>query len=76
MVKMDESLGWKAVVLGYVLPFIVLIVSIIIFLSLMKNEGFAALLSIFMLIPYYTGLYLLRNKLSKEFRFRIQEPTE
>lgn len=76
MVKMEESLGRKAVVLGYVLPFIVLLLSVIIFLSLMKNEGLAALLSIFMLVPYYAGLYLFRDKLSKEFRFRIQGSSE
>jgi sigma-E factor negative regulatory protein RseC len=76
MVKMEESLGRKAVVLGYVFPFIVLLSSIIIFLSLIKSEGLAALLSIFMLVPYYAGLYLFRNKLSKKFRFRIQETLE
>lgn len=72
MVSMEESLGKKAVILGYVLPLIVLLGSIVLFLSLLKNEGVAALISIFMLAPYYLGLYFFRKKLHKEFSFRIQ----
>ena len=72
MVRMDESLGKKAVLLGYVLPMVVLVASIIIFLSLFNHEGVAALLSILMLAPYYLGLYLFRKHLRKEFRFRIE----
>jgi sigma-E factor negative regulatory protein RseC len=72
MVKMEESLGRKAVLLGYILPLVILLGSIIIFLSLLKHEGLSALLSILMLVPYYLVLYLSRKRLQKEFRFRIQ----
>ncbi|MBP6871744.1 MAG: SoxR reducing system RseC family protein [Bacteroidales bacterium] len=71
MVRMDESLGRKAVWMGYGLPFIILMSSIVIFLSVLNNEGLAALLSIAMLAPYYLVLYLMRGRLHKEFRFRI-----
>lgn len=73
MVKMEESLGRKAVLLGYIMPFVILLGSIIIFLSLLKNEGIAAIISILMLVPYYSALYFFRKKISKEFRFRIEE---
>jgi sigma-E factor negative regulatory protein RseC len=72
MVSMEESLGRKAVLLGYVLPLLVLLISIIVFLSLLKHEGLAALLSILMLVPYYMVLFFFRKRLQKEFRFRIQ----
>lgn len=72
MVRMEESLGHKAVLMGYVLPLIVLVGSIVLFLSLFKHEGLAALLSLLMLVPYYFTLYLFRKKLRKEFRFRIE----
>ena len=72
MVKMEESLGQKAVIMGYGLPFVVLLVSIIVFLSVLDHEGLAALLSILMLVPYYLVLYLFRKRLRKEFRFRIE----
>jgi sigma-E factor negative regulatory protein RseC len=71
MVTMEESLGTKAVILGYVIPLIVLVGAIIFFLSVLNHEGLAALLSILMLAPYYLILYLLRDRLKKEFRFRI-----
>jgi sigma-E factor negative regulatory protein RseC len=72
MVRMDESLGRKAVILGYGLPMVVLFASVIIFLSLFDHEGIAALCSILMLVPYYLVLYLFRQRLHKEFRFRIE----
>jgi sigma-E factor negative regulatory protein RseC len=72
MVRMEESLGRKAVLIGYVLPLAVLLISIIVFLLLLKHQGLAALLSILMLVPYYFVLYLFRKRLRKEFIFRIQ----
>lgn len=72
MVRMEESLGRKAVLLGYGLPLVVLIVSVVVFLSIFNHEGLAALLSILMLVPYYFTLYLFRKRLQKEFRFRIE----
>jgi len=72
MVRMEESLGQKAVLMGYGLPLVVLVGSIILFLSLLNHEGLAALLSILMLVPYYLILYLFRKRLQKEFRFRIE----
>jgi sigma-E factor negative regulatory protein RseC len=72
MIRMDESLGRKAVFLGYGLPVVVLVTSIIIFLSLLNHEGLAALLSLLMLVPYYLVLYFFRKRLHKEFRFRIE----
>jgi sigma-E factor negative regulatory protein RseC len=71
MVTMEESMGRKAVVLGYVLPLFVLVASVFIFLTFIKNEGLAALLAMAMLVPYYGILYLFRNRLRKEFSFRI-----
>ena len=73
MVKMEQSLGLQAVFLGYLLPLMVLIVSVILFLFILDNEGLAALLSILMLVPYYLALYLFRNRLRKKFRFRIEQ---
>jgi len=72
IVRMEESLGHKAVLMGYVIPLVVLVGSVILFLSIFKHEGLAALLSLVMLVPYYFTLYLFRNKLRKEFRFRIE----
>ncbi len=72
MVKMEQSAGHKAVFLGYIMPLIVLIVSIIVFIILLKNEGLAAVLSLMMLAGYYLVLFIFRDKLKKNFIFSIE----
>jgi sigma-E factor negative regulatory protein RseC len=70
-VAMQRSLGGKAVFLGYLLPFLLLIGVLILVLSLTGNEGVAGLSAIAVLIPYYFALYLLRDRLKRTFSFRI-----
>ena len=72
VVAMHKSLGGKAVFLGYILPFLLLIGVLIVVLSLSGDEGLAGLSAIGILIPYYLVLYLLRDKLRRTFSFRIQ----
>jgi len=72
-VVMRESMGKKAVFLGYLLPFIVLTVSLIIFNLTGINEGISGLLSIGMLVPYYLGLYILKDKIKRVFNFNIEK---
>lgn len=72
VVAMRKSLGGKAVFLGYLLPFLLLITVLIVVLTLSGNEGVAGLSAIGILIPYYTALYLLRDRLKKTFSFRIE----
>jgi sigma-E factor negative regulatory protein RseC len=71
MVRMQQSLGLKAVFLGYFAPLLVLVGSVVLFLNVLKNEGLAALISILMLAPYYGILYLFRSRLRKKFSFTI-----
>jgi sigma-E factor negative regulatory protein RseC len=72
VVAMHKSLGGKAVFLGYILPFLLLIGVLIVVLSLSGDEGLAGLSAIGILIPYYLVLYLMRDKLRRTFSFRIQ----
>ncbi|KAF0199109.1 MAG: positive regulator of sigma(E) RseC/MucC [Bacteroidetes bacterium] len=70
-VRMDAGNGNLAVVFGYLLPFLILIVTLVI-LSVFLPEGWAGLFAIIILIPYYSGLYLFRDSLKKRFRFTIE----
>jgi sigma-E factor negative regulatory protein RseC len=70
-VRMKQSLGRKALILGYIIPLIILVVAIIVFTLVLNNEGLAALLSILLLVPYYTVLYFLRDKLKQQFSFSL-----
>ncbi len=70
-VRMEKSLGSKAVFLGYFLPFLLVMATLILVVSITSMEGLAGLLSLLILAPYYLALYLLKDKLSKQFTFRI-----
>lgn len=69
-VQMIESSGWIAVLLGYVLPFILLIATLII-VNYYLGEVLAAALSLGVLVPYYLLLYAFRNKMRKYFKFTL-----
>lgn len=71
-VLLKQSLGFKALFLAYILPFIVVITALFIFSSFV-NEGIAGILALLSLIPYYTILYFFKNKISKQFNFDIEK---
>ena len=70
---MKRSLGMKAVFLGYILPFLIVLISLIIFSLIIDNEGVAGLLSLAIVVPYYLILYRFRDDLKKTFEFSIQK---
>lgn len=72
-VLMAQSQGKLAVFLGYVLPFLLVFATLIILILLHADEGFASLVSLAVLIPYYLILKLSDKKISKKFSFRIKE---
>ncbi len=71
-IMMEKSLGTKAVVLGYLLPFALLIISLLIVKQFIKSDGLAGLISIGVLVPYYLVLYAFRKLIGNTFVFRIR----
>jgi len=70
-VSMKQSLGNQAVMYAYFLPFLLVLATLIAILSLSDNELLAGLVSLSILVPYYTGLYFLKDKMGKVFRFEL-----
>ena len=70
-VSMSSVNGNLAVVFGYVIPFLILLIALIILANFI-SEGYAGLIAILSLIPYYFGLYLFRDRLKERFRFSIE----
>lgn len=69
-----ESIGYKAILWAFIFPLILLITMLILGITIWHfNETEAALGSIFILIPYYFILYLLRHKMANTFRFSIKK---
>ena len=72
MVIGEMSMGMMAVVLAFIIPFILLIFSLFLFMALMENELYSALLSLAILIPYYFILWLNKTRLKQKFSFTIK----
>ena len=73
-VLMKKSMGPIAVVWGYILPFLLLILTLILFISLLNNEGLAGILAIGMLGLYYLILWVFKDKFQNAFQFSIRKP--
>ena len=69
---LKESLGLKALFLGYLLPFLVVFITLLISSSLSKNELITGLLSIGVLVPYYSILYFIKPYLKKTFTYKLK----
>jgi len=71
-VYMKRSLGSKAVLYGYFLPFLIVLLSLIILIAITKMEGLSALFSLGLLIPYYYILHRMKDRLSNTFEFSLK----
>jgi len=67
----ELSMGAMAVLLAFILPFLVLIFSLFIFMAIWNDELGSALCSLALLIPYYYILWLNKSRLGKKFSFSI-----
>lgn len=72
VVRLDQSQGILAILLGYVFPFILMLITLIVSLRVTGNEALSGLLAIGILLPYYLALYLSRNKLKQKFTFTLK----
>lgn len=72
-VEVSRYLGLKAVALGYVYPFLLLMAVLIILLVTGVPELKAGLLALFSLLPYYLLLYLMRKRIESNFTFSIKK---
>ena len=72
MIIGETSMGMMAVVLAFVIPFVLLVTSLFIFMAWMENELYAALFSLIILIPYYFILWLNKARLKQKFSFTIK----
>lgn len=70
-VAVQERLGMAAVLLAFGLPLLLLFVALVVAMRITGSEQIGALASVAVLVPYYIVLFLLRNRIRKDFGFRI-----
>ncbi len=71
-IVLERSLGYKALLMGYMVPFLILIVSLFAMYLLTGSEGLSALVAVLLMAPYYALLYHFRETLRETFRFHIR----
>ena len=71
-VMASRKVAANALLLGFGLPFVVLVVVLVGVLMLTDNELWAAISGLLALVPYYGALWLYRNTLRDKLSFWIE----
>lgn len=72
MVTASTQVAAHALLLGFGLPFVVLVAVLFAVLLITGNEGAAALSGLAALVPYYAVLFLFRNRIRDKLSFSIE----
>lgn len=72
MVVADTAVGFRASLYGYLLPLILMVVTLVGVLAATHSEGLAAVSALGILVPYYVLLFLMRNKLRNRLSFSLE----
>ena len=71
-VTASSQIATQALLYGFAYPFVLLVCVLAIVLWLTGNEATAGLSALGSLLPYYSLLYLLRNRHREQFAFDIE----
>jgi len=72
-IRITRSLGYKALFLGYILPFILVVLFLVLFSSFGIKEILSGLISLSVLVFYYLILYYFRESIRKTFIFTLEK---
>jgi sigma-E factor negative regulatory protein RseC len=72
VVSTSGSVARRALLLGFGIPFLVLVGVLVIVLKITGNEAVSALCGLAALIPYYIILYLCRDRIRRQLTFYLE----
>ena len=72
-VLMHRSMGFKALIYGYMIPFLLVVVTLFVSSALFASEAAAGITSLAVLVPYYLWLYYNQSRFKKRFHFELQK---
>jgi len=72
-VILQRSQGMKAILLGYVYPFLLVLLVLLVLSTLGIKELSAGLISLAILVPYYIVMYLFRKNINNNFSFSVRK---
>lgn len=73
VVSMTQAHGFRAVLLAFLIPLVLLCAVLFILVGITGSEAKAGLFSILILILYYMILYLFRSRIKKSFTFSVRK---
>ena len=71
-VAVSRQVAAQALLWGFGISFLLMVLVLIIVLRLTGSEGWAALSGLSVLVPYYLALWLFRDRLRKQLAFSIE----
>lgn len=75
-VSMQQAIGMKAVTITYIIPFFIVLVVLLIMVQSGYGELASGLTGIGIMVLYYFGLYLFKDKIEKAIVFEITKISE
>ena len=69
----SKDVANRALLLGFGVPFLLLVCVLMIALKLTYNEGIAALVALGSLIPYYLALWMMRDRIQRQISFHLED---
>ncbi len=72
-IVLARPLGFRALAYGYLIPFVILMTTLFTVYGITGSEVISGVSSVVVLVPYYGLLYLLREKIHRQFRFMIRK---
>ncbi len=69
----ESSTGLFAVLLAFVIPFVLILTSLFVLRDFVPNEAVSGTISLALLIPYFIILSLFNKKLKKKLQFKIEK---
>jgi sigma-E factor negative regulatory protein RseC len=73
IVYAQRALGLKAVLLVFVIPFLIILITLFILRAFSGNEAVSGSIALATLIPYYIVLSFFNKKINAKFKFYIKK---
>lgn len=73
IVEVAKKLGWKAVLLAFVLPFSIMLLCVGILPKWIDSEAIVGTIAIVAVAPYYVVLHLFSGKFEQEYQFTARK---
>ena len=72
IVTVSTRIEFNAILLAFIIPFIIMVVTLFIVASTTSDELLSAIASLFVLVPYYVVLYYNRGRIREKLSFEIE----